>query len=52
LATSAAAGQLRFADELWRKRLSSNMCSSNMSDMDEDVDFSGWELPPLEDDPD
>jgi hypothetical protein len=22
-----------------------------MSDMDEDVDFSGWELPPLEDDP-
>jgi hypothetical protein len=23
-----------------------------MSDMDEDVDFCGWELPPLEDDPD
>jgi len=23
-----------------------------MSGMDEDVDFSGWELPPLEDDPD
>src|SRR6266571_3838075 len=29
-----------------------NTCSSNVSGMDEDVDFSGWELPPLEDDPD
>ena len=30
----------------------SNICSDNISDMHEDVDFSGWELPPLEDDPD
>jgi hypothetical protein len=29
-----------------------NRCSSNISDLDEDVDFSGWELPPLQDDPD
>src|SRR2546430_7949012 len=28
------------------------MRSGNISDMNEDVDFSGWELPPLEDDPD
>src|SRR5213080_3268369 len=28
------------------------MRSGNISDMTEDVDFSGWELPPLEDDPD
>jgi hypothetical protein len=32
--------------------LRSNTCSSNISGMDDDVDFSGWELPPLEDDPD
>jgi hypothetical protein len=32
--------------------LCSNTCSSNISGMDDDVDFSGWELPPLEDDPD
>src|ERR1700693_2865995 len=38
--------------QIWRKCLCSNTCSSNMSGMDEDVDFSGWELPPLEDDPD
>jgi hypothetical protein len=29
-----------------------NTCSGNISGMDEDVDFSAWELPPLEDDPD
>jgi hypothetical protein len=31
--------------------LCSNTCSDNITDMDEDVDFSGWELPPLQDDP-
>src|SRR5437016_825361 len=38
--------------EIWAKCLYSNTCSHNISDMHEDVDFSGWELPPLEDDPD
>jgi hypothetical protein len=32
--------------------LHSNISSSHISGMDDDVDFSGWDLPPLEDDPD
>ena len=27
--------------------LRSNICSDNISGIDEDVDFSGWELPTL-----
>src|SRR5437879_10835608 len=38
--------------EIWAKCLYSNTCSHNISDMHEDVDFAGWELPPLQDDPD
>jgi len=42
----------QFSCELRGRWFCSNICSHNISDMHEDVDFSGWELPPLEDDPD
>jgi hypothetical protein len=41
-------GSTDYAYKLWRKCLCSNMRSTNVDDMD-DVDFSGWDLPPLDD---